>query len=540
MRPQKLSFLFILLVLLGGCATTSTDYFLQPGRSLDGFRFVYIYPLKYEKSGDDIWGIGTRIANSFSRKGFRVIGSQNDLLNLSPEEYGQVLFCKISHTYSWRDATCTIELHDCRNEKVYNSIGKYQQKSLMIDQDTRGELVGAADEAFKPIEGLYRRFDASLAFNPIDDLKKQTAKWEQLNYDEAQLRTYYDQHASELDPLEGIWTSLENDNQYRIGIIRDKNSTTRDFAAIIIQADHKVWQPKQVKIEFQKTIYGKTYTTTYYMSDFSRQGTTSYITDSGVLEIPLKDPNNKDSKASWIKNYPTTDARSAGPFGSSEADKSASSGTGFLLTHSGIVITNWHVVKGNDNIQICFPSCGKTYKATVSLKDAGNDLAVLKLAQFSYSKHFTTDIPYKVAATKLVKTGQEVFTLGFPLGDILGTTAKLSSGTVSSVFGIKDDPRLMQISNPIQPGNSGGPLFSRNGDIVGIVVASLNARYFFDNADIMPQNVNFAVKSDYLINLTSMLTEGDELQTRRNRLSGLTLEKQVELVTPFIVTIRAK
>jgi serine protease Do len=174
------------------------------------------------------------------------------------------------------------------------------------------------------------------------------------------------------------------------------------------------------------------------------------------------------------------------------------------------------------------------------LKDAGNDLAILRLSEFRYSNDFKTSIPFKLAQSKEIKLGQEVFTLGFPLGDILGITAKLSSGTVSSLFGIKDDPRLVQISNPVQPGNSGGPLFNRNGEIVGVVVASLNAKYFFENADILPQNVNFAIKSDYLINLFSMLPEDDQIHKRQTRLSGLSLEKQIELITPFIVTVKAK
>jgi serine protease Do len=473
-------------------------------------------------------------------KGLQVISNQEDLKKHSPEQSGQTMFCRISHNYSWRDASCTIDIYDYRNQKIFNSIGTFQQKSVMVDKDSRKELLGAAEEAFKSFDKNYTIFDPSLAVNPINELRKQAVNWEKIDLDEEQLKSYFDKNISELDPIEGIWTSTE-ENIYRIGILKDTKTKARDFVAIIIQAEHPIWQPKQVKIEFQKTVYKKNYTTTYYLGDLSRQGTISNISENGVLEIPLKTPDNKDYKSSFIKNYPNRETGLSGnPFGSSNGDKSSSLGSGFLIHESGIVITNWHVIKGNDDIEIFFPSINKSYKATISLKDAGNDLAILRLSEFKYSNDFKTSIPFKLAQSKEIKLGQEVFTLGFPLGDILGTTAKLSSGTVSSLFGIKDDPRLAQISNPVQPGNSGGPLFNRNGEIVGVVVASLNAKYFFENADILPQNVNFAIKSDYLINLFSMIPEDDQIQKRQNRLSGLSLEKQIELIAPFIVTVKAK
>ena len=93
----------------------------------------------------------------------------------------------------------------------------------------------------------------------------------------------------------------------------------------------------------------------------------------------------------------------------------------------------------------------------------------------------------------------------------MGDNSRFSSGRINSLYGIQDDPRLLQISNPLQPGNSGGPLFSSKGELIGVVVSSLSAKYFFyDNAGIIPQNVNFAIKISYLRNIFSMLPEGQQ------------------------------
>ena len=73
---------------------------------------------------------------------------------------------------------------------------------------------------------------------------------------------------------------------------------------------------------------------------------------------------------------------------------------------------------------------------------------------------------------------------------------------------------------------------------MGIVVSSLNAEYFYENAGIIPQNVNFAIKSGYLSNLISMLPESGEIESRDNLLIGRSSEEQVELLTPFMVVVK--
>jgi serine protease Do len=93
--------------------------------------------------------------------------------------------------------------------------------------------------------------------------------------------------------------------------------------------------------------------------------------------------------------------------------------------------------------------------------------------------------------------GEELYTLGFPLGDLLGAGHKVATGVLSSATGIEDDPRLFQISVPTQPGNSGGPVLNERGEVVGILASTLSVDYLYRKQGHIPQNVNFAIKSDY-------------------------------------------
>ena len=162
-------------------------------------------------------------------------------------------------------------------------------------------------------------------------------------------------------------------------------------------------------------------------------------------------------------------------------------GTGFFITNDGYILTNHHVVEGASNVSI------KAEKGELSAKiikvDKQNDLAVLKVdGKFA---------ALPVVSSRKVGLGDEVFTIGFPQIGLQGVSAKYTKGDISSLTGIKDDPRNFQISVPIQPGNSGGPLVNEYGNVVGIVVARLNALKLLKETGRIPQNVNYAVKSSF-------------------------------------------
>lgn len=174
-------------------------------------------------------------------------------------------------------------------------------------------------------------------------------------------------------------------------------------------------------------------------------------------------------------------------------DKRIVAGSGFIITSDGYVVTNYHVIENATELTVRTTN-GKTYQARVAKLDSAHDLAVLKIP--------AAGLPYiPIADSSGVKKGTSVLTGGFPQILVQGIEPKITDGIISSLAGIRDDASLFQISNPIQPGNSGGPLFTLDGNVIGIVSAKLSDRTMLKEFNSIPQNVNFAVKSSHLLEL---------------------------------------
>ena len=166
----------------------------------------------------------------------------------------------------------------------------------------------------------------------------------------------------------------------------------------------------------------------------------------------------------------------------------AGSGSGVVVTSDGHVLTNNHVVQSCASIKIK-DALKREHEATVIATDRKNDLSLLKSnTQFSSVGAFR--------AGTSVAPGESVIALGFPLSGLLASEVNVSPGYVSASAGIGDDTSKLQISAPVQPGNSGGPLLDQYGSVVGIVVQKLDAIKIAKITGDVPQNVNFAVKGE--------------------------------------------
>jgi S1-C subfamily serine protease len=170
--------------------------------------------------------------------------------------------------------------------------------------------------------------------------------------------------------------------------------------------------------------------------------------------------------------------------------QNASLGTAWPLA-SGFVVTNSHVVAGSRKIAL-LDQTGARFAAWPVLRDDVNDIVFL---QVDAPRKLPAALPLAEARTRL---GSSVFTIGFPRIDVMGKTPKLSNGVISSLQGLRDDPCSYQTTVPIQPGNSGGPIFNLNGEVVGIVASMVGIRDVASGAISQLPNISCAVKIECL------------------------------------------
>lgn len=183
-------------------------------------------------------------------------------------------------------------------------------------------------------------------------------------------------------------------------------------------------------------------------------------------------------------------------------------GTGFFVNGAGLVVTNWHVVESATHISVTnFQQ--KKYQAQLVAKDPACDLAVLKLSM--RTKHW---LPIQ-STSNAVRKGTEVLTVGYPRVDLQGSESKVTTGVVSSLSGAANDPKSFQISVPVQPGNSGGPLVTHEGTVIGVISSKLNASAL-SPAEVLPENVNYAVKSSCLTDLLRTLPGKSNFEVKKS------------------------
>jgi len=159
------------------------------------------------------------------------------------------------------------------------------------------------------------------------------------------------------------------------------------------------------------------------------------------------------------------------------------SGTGFYVSRNGHVLTNRHVIDGCARVEITRPNRPGTPLLVIG-DDEPNDLALLQEPNTQ-----VRPVVFRSPARPL-RNGEPSIALGYPIRELLGSLI-VTSGIVSSLTGSQGNPSRLQMQTPIQPGNSGGPVFDDTGQLIGVSVARIER---VGGRNI--QNVNFAVKGD--------------------------------------------
>ena len=204
-------------------------------------------------------------------------------------------------------------------------------------------------------------------------------------------------------------------------------------------------------------------------------------------------------------------------------------GTGVVFSKEGYIITNHHVVDGAKQIIVDIYVGGvlKSLNAELVVTDKENDIAVIKITE-SFSDIESVDYSFKEDGT--LDVGEMVFTIGYPLAlSGMGKDPKFTDGKVSSKRGYDGAINSFQTTIPVQPGNSGGPVYNEKGQLIGLINAKVA------NAD----NVSYAIKLNYIKSLIDLTPMSVELPSS-NDLSSKSLEDKIKVLTRYSVLIKIK
>lgn len=205
---------------------------------------------------------------------------------------------------------------------------------------------------------------------------------------------------------------------------------------------------------------------------------------------------------------------------------SMASGSGIVLSTDGYIATNNHVVDGGIEffVDVFTNGIKKSYKASVVKTDATNDLAIIKINDPTF-KNFSI-LPYSLRMQG-INVGEKVFAMGYPRPGLQGEEVKVTDGIISSKTGFQNDNKTYQISAPIQPGNSGGPLFDNSGNLIGLTNAGIPSG----------ENVGYAIKISNLNNLLDMIPDFPAMPLKTT-ISALPFTEKVKILSNFTVLIR--
>ena len=446
-----------------------------------------------------------------------------------------------------------IKSHKYSNEKdwdefkIISDVGNTYTLYVKIgDNDSDGFLWFTSNEE----DGSYRAVKHKIESIWITKDEEESIKTDEDNLYERDFsfKEYFIDRGN-LDPIEGIWSlNVVRELYYYDSLIYTESEEMRSEWAIAFndETTYKVYgltEEANFEAVFEKTAIEGFYN---YKCSFNKPDWLAkanvvmennsilkygYFVDDNYLQEKLKDNYKMGMKYfwdfTWIKKY---------PLGGQIFEHNSSNeiwkggGTGFFIDRNGYFATNFHVIEGANSIEIEFYRDGilQHHKAEVIKSDKKNDLSILKISDSDFEKF--DEIPYYFSS-RVADVGEEVFALGYPMTNYLGKDIKFTDGKISSKTGYDGEISNYQTTTPIQPGNSGGPLFDYNGNLIGINAA----RFTHDNS----QNISYSIKSSYLKNLIDVLPISLRLP-RNKEIKDLKLTEKIKSLSDYVVLIKIR
>ena len=269
----------------------------------------------------------------------------------------------------------------------------------------------------------------------------------------------FDKLDGDLDPIEGIYKSIDLGETYEYDIaILKSDENNREYVGLLLSTSDKDLSVGNKILTFEKTAQAN-----LFFGKYKTKGGTSYENktaslNGAILKMGLK---------SFVKMFPvegeTRQYREINPLVDWQ-----SSGSGVLINNKGFIATNNHVIKGAEKIRISFQNDSVDYIANIISQNEENDVAIIQI----------TDSRFKSAVNPInwnssFSLGEKVFTLGYPISDLMSDNVKVVDGIVSGLNGREGNKSFFQTTLPVWYGNSGGPCFNSRGEILGLATQIL-------------------------------------------------------------------
>lgn len=452
---------FIFIIALFFCSINQSNAQMNY-QDINAFKYIYHNQGKYNSNIND-YNKDEEFKSFFENVGFIWLDDQQ-LSNLSVDEKKYTLYFEYLFQKDY-------------SKKMLNWGLVSHGGSFCINHHPEGSIKFDMNDVFNTIKNLNYKFNPSL----LQTLENENVPFSYWN--EGKIRHYLD--SAKISPIEGIYKSLNNlYGSWKYAIIKYNNK----FYSVVI-SDNRcfLWNKGNVKLVLSP-IKPNIFDVDYYHMDYN-----SHSKDNGYANfdgITLNIVVNNQIKESFLKIYPNDgnyDDNVTQETSNSKILKATGSG---VFVSDKIIATNYHVISDANTIQIELNDNGicKTYNATVLVSDKINDLALLSVNDKDWKNSMNP--PFRILS-KSVDVGTSIFTMGYPLSQYLGEEIKVTDGIISSKTGYQGDVVAYQISAAIQPGNSGGGLFDKEGNLIGITNAGIKDG----------ENIGYAIKSSYLLNL---------------------------------------
>lgn len=341
--------------------------------------------------------------------------------------------------------------------------------------------------------------------------KEETATFEDFCHQNPEFAELLDQHISFLNQ----WQETEKHNKFKKLLLEEGENIESIQVEKTTPKIVSLWKKLQINIGVAAavailSVFSSLWLTGYFSS--LKQATTDYSALRREVNSVKKNVNEQNKAIQNINSNKSKDAN-AMHFGA----------TGFMLTKDGYVVTNYHVVNGADSVHLQ-NNKGQAYKAQIVYTDKDRDLAILYINDENFKSLKSVPYTFKKGKSDL---GEDIFTLGFPRDE-----AVYGQGYLSSNTGYAGDTIAYQISIPVNPGNSGGPVLDNNGNVIGIISGKQKGI----------EGAAFAIKTKELVEALNRIPadslKGNIVLNNKNTLGNLPRTEQIKKLQDYVYIVK--